>query len=292
MRRSRKPLLGVSSVEGSNPSPSVRLSRRVPFPSRKPRTPTLIEAGWPFHPAVAACQGSELTPSTCSRLRGVESASSHEDKILAASHSAVVTSCGQSGRASTATSTMTRRSTPFSYRGRKRPSSERGTVTRPTKQISPPTSRSQCPLNRSRKCPLQTKSRCKYPAKWIIATVPSPVHGFPLPERERARRRREIPDARRSGRWFPAAMKRDSGNRRRRRRTEIGTLGEILLAIAIVLGFMGLCLALDDPCSGVSGCEPIVDTQTGGRQMVVVALLIGVPAAWMIHRGRESLDDD
>ena len=87
-------------------------------------------------------------------------------------------------------------------------------------------------------------------------------------------------------------MKRDSGKRRRRRRTEMGTLGEILLAIAIVLGFMGLCLALDDPCSGVSGCEPIVDTQTGGRQMVVVALLIGVPAAWMIHRGRESLDDD
>ena len=139
------------------PPPSVCLGESR-FPSRKPRTPTLIEAGWPFHPAVAACQGSELTPSTCSRLRGVESASSHEDKILAASHSAVVTSCGQSGRASNATSTMTRRSTPFSYRGRKRPSSERGTVTRPTKQISPPTSRSQRPLNRSRSAPYRQKA--------------------------------------------------------------------------------------------------------------------------------------
>jgi hypothetical protein len=34
-----------------------------------------------------------------------------------------------------------------------------------------------------------------------------------------------------------------------------------------------------------------VDTQTGGRQMVVVALLIGVPAAWMVYRGREFPDD-
>jgi len=87
-------------------------------------------------------------------------------------------------------------------------------------------------------------------------------------------------------------MNSDPDKRPRHRRTELGILGEILLAIAIFLGFIGLCLALDDPCSGVSGCEPIVDTQTGGRQMVVVALLIGVPAAWMIHRGRESLDDD
>jgi hypothetical protein len=38
--------------------------------------------------------------------------------------------------------------------------------------------------------------------------------------------------------------------------------------------------------------EPIIDTQTGGRQMVVVALIIGVPAAWMVYRGREFLDDD
>jgi hypothetical protein len=58
-----------------------------------------------------------------------------------------------------------------------------------------------------------------------------------------------------------------------------------------VLGFIGLCFALDDPCSGVSGCEPIVDTQTGGREMAVVALLIGVAAAWMVYRGREFPDD-
>jgi hypothetical protein len=69
-------------------------------------------------------------------------------------------------------------------------------------------------------------------------------------------------------------------------------LGAILLGVAIVLGLIGLCFALDDPCSGVSGCEPIVDTRPAGRQMVVVALLIGVPGAWMVARGGKFADDD
>lgn len=43
-----------------------------------------------------------------------DGASGQKDKTLASSHSSVVTACGQSGRASTATSTMTRQSTPFS----------------------------------------------------------------------------------------------------------------------------------------------------------------------------------
>jgi hypothetical protein len=72
----------------------------------------------------------------------------------------------------------------------------------------------------------------------------------------------------------------------------MGILGEILLAIAIFLGFIGVCLALDDPCSGVSSCEPLVDTQTGGRQMVVLALVTGVPGAWMVYPSRRYLDDD
>ena len=45
MRRSRKPLLGVSSVEGSNPSPSVRLSRRVPFSVPKTQDSD-FDRGW------------------------------------------------------------------------------------------------------------------------------------------------------------------------------------------------------------------------------------------------------
>ena len=72
----------------------------------------------------------------------------------------------------------------------------------------------------------------------------------------------------------------------------MGILAEILIAIAILLGLPGLCLALDDPCSGVSGCDPIVDTQTMGRQMVVVAVIIGVPAVWMAYLSRGYLDDE
>ena len=43
-----------------------------------------------------------------------DGASGQKDKALASSHSVVVTAYGQSGRASTAASTMTRQSTPFS----------------------------------------------------------------------------------------------------------------------------------------------------------------------------------
>jgi hypothetical protein len=49
---------------------------------------------------------------------------------------------------------------------------------------------------------------------------------------------------------------------------------------------------LDDPCSGVSGCEPLIDTQTMGRQMVVVAVIVGAPAVWLAYRTRGYLDDD
>jgi len=73
----------------------------------------------------------------------------------------------------------------------------------------------------------------------------------------------------------------------------MGILTEILIVIAIFLGLMGLGFALEDPCAGVKGwCAPIVDMRSAGRQMVAVALLIGVPAVSMAYLSRGHLDDD
>jgi hypothetical protein len=66
-----------------------------------------------------------------------------------------------------------------------------------------------------------------------------------------------------------------------------------MLVFAIFLGLAGLVLAFDDPCSGVRGwCAPIVDLRPVGRGMVVVALVIGVPSAWMVRWGFELPPDD
>jgi hypothetical protein len=69
-------------------------------------------------------------------------------------------------------------------------------------------------------------------------------------------------------------------------------VGAILLVPAVILGLFGLSLALNDPCSGVSGCEPLVDTRSIGCDLVGTALLIGVPGVWMAHWGSRRPDDD
>jgi hypothetical protein len=75
------------------------------------------------------------------------------------------------------------------------------------------------------------------------------------------------------------------------RSTGVVIVGVILLVAAILLGLMGLPLALDDPCSGVTGCDPIVDMRPIGWMLVVSALLIGLPGAWMAHWGSRPSSD-
>jgi hypothetical protein len=47
----------------------------------------------------------------------------------------------------------------------------------------------------------------------------------------------------------------------------------------------GLSMALEDPCSGVSGCQPLVDVRPMGWMLAVFALVIGRPAAWTVYWG-------
>ena len=95
---------------------------------------------------------------------------------------------------------------------------------------------------------------------------------------------RDTPDAARLPSWLPEPM---NGN------TEYVTMrsgvavvvGAILVMPAIVLELMGLGMALSDPCAGVSGCQPIVDMRPIGWVLAVFALMVGLPAAWMVHWG-------
>jgi nucleoside permease NupC len=64
-------------------------------------------------------------------------------------------------------------------------------------------------------------------------------------------------------------------------------VGVILVAFAIVLELMGLSMALSDPCSVVSGCQPLVDMRPMGWVLAVFALTVGLPAAWMVHWGSQ-----
>jgi len=66
-------------------------------------------------------------------------------------------------------------------------------------------------------------------------------------------------------------------------------VGAILLVVAILLGLKGLSWALEDPCSGITGpCIMLVDFRPIGRMMVVFALVLGVPGAWMALWGSRS----
>lgn len=68
-------------------------------------------------------------------------------------------------------------------------------------------------------------------------------------------------------------------------------VGLILLVAAILLGLVGLPMALEDPCSGISGCVPLVDMRAVGWMIVAFALLIGLPGAWMAHWGSRPASD-
>jgi hypothetical protein len=64
-------------------------------------------------------------------------------------------------------------------------------------------------------------------------------------------------------------------------------IGVILLTFAIIAELAGLSMALSDPCSGVSGCQPLVDMRPMGWVLAVFALTVGLPAAWMLHWGSQ-----
>ena len=68
-------------------------------------------------------------------------------------------------------------------------------------------------------------------------------------------------------------------------------VGVILIMVAILLGLSGLPMALDDPCSGVTGCEPLVDMRPFGWVLVVSALLIGWLGVWMARWGSRPAND-
>lgn len=89
--------------------------------------------------------------------------------------------------------------------------------------------------------------------------------------------------------WFgvPMGDNVDSGSRRS---TAAEVAGMVMLGAAVLLGIVGLPLALDDPCSGVSGCAPLVDFRPVGVGLLVLALLIGAPGAWLIHISSRDTD--
>ena len=68
-------------------------------------------------------------------------------------------------------------------------------------------------------------------------------------------------------------------------------VGVIMLIAAILLGLKGLSWALEDPCSGISNCVPLVDFRPIGWFLVVVALSMGLPGAWMAHWRSRPADD-
>ena len=75
-----------------------------------------------------------------------------------------------------------------------------------------------------------------------------------------------------------------------------GSIGPILIGVtlmvaAIVLGLMCLPMALDDPCSGVAGCEPLVDLRPYGWAAEVFALVIGSLGVWLVGWGSRPAND-
>jgi hypothetical protein len=44
-------------------------------------------------------------------------------------------------------------------------------------------------------------------------------------------------------------------------------------------------MALSDSCSGVSGCQPILDMRPVGWMVAAFGLAVGLPAAWMVYSG-------
>jgi hypothetical protein len=62
-------------------------------------------------------------------------------------------------------------------------------------------------------------------------------------------------------------------------------IGVILLTFALFAELAGLSMALSDPCSGVSGCQPIFDMRPVGWMVATFGLAVGLPAAWMVYWG-------
>ena len=95
---------------------------------------------------------------------------------------------------------------------------------------------------------------------------------------------RDTPDAAGLPSWFPEPMNGNSTNLTGR---GVGAvmIGVILMTFAILAELAGLSMALSDPCSGISGCQPLVDMRPVGWVVAGLALAIGLPAAWMVYWG-------
>jgi hypothetical protein len=70
--------------------------------------------------------------------------------------------------------------------------------------------------------------------------------------------------------------------------------GSILLVIGIILGIVCLPLAFEDPstsCAAGHDCIALVDFRPIGWTGVVIALVAGVPGAWMVYSGSRPPDE-
>ena len=101
---------------------------------------------------------------------------------------------------------------------------------------------------------------------------------------------RDTPDAARLPSWFSEPM---NGNSKHLTRRGVGAvmIGLILLTFALFVGLAGLSIALSDPCSGVSGCQPIFDMRPIGWMVAAFGLAVGLPAAWMVYWGARLTSD-
>jgi hypothetical protein len=70
--------------------------------------------------------------------------------------------------------------------------------------------------------------------------------------------------------------------------------GSILLAIGIILAMVCLPMAFEDPstsCQAAHDCTALVDFRPIGWTGVVIALIVGVPGAWMLYSGSRLSDE-
>jgi hypothetical protein len=70
--------------------------------------------------------------------------------------------------------------------------------------------------------------------------------------------------------------------------------GSILLVISIILGIVCLPLAFEDPstsCAAGHDCIVLVDFRPIGWMGVVIALVAGVPGAWLVYSGSRPPDE-